>query len=319
MNGPLVSVIMPAYNAERFIEKAIKSILDQTYRNFELIIVDDCSADRTMSVAGKFADPRIKIYHNDHNRGIAYSRNLAIEMSNGKYIAIMDDDDISTVSRFQEQVQFLEQNEEIGIVGGRVQSIDQDDNVIDEQKTVLTNPLYIKVNFLFKCIFHNSEIMFRKQIVDEFNIHYRDNCYGMEDFCFWIECSKKVKMTNLNGLMLKHRYHDATETARVKREEYSQRIKLYNELQRYSFTLSGFELSDEEFDVINTCFREGQVQGVSRHELDKLLGVMGKTIHQAKHNEMDFISELDIFYRKSLGGFVRKCADLWESRLKLWT
>lgn len=312
MSAPLVSVIMPAYNAEKFISKAIRSILDQTYGNFELIIVDDCSTDRTMDIVRTFDDSRIKIYHNDHNRGIAYSRNYALEMSKGKYIAIMDDDDISFANRLQDQVVFLEENEEFGVVGGKVQNIDKDDNIIYEPADVLKNPLFIKVNFLFKCIFHNSEMMFRRQLIDEYNIRYRDNCYGMEDFCFWIECSKKVKMTNLDNLMLKHRYHEATETSRVKREEYPQRIQLYDNLQKLSFALSGFELSDEEFAVINTCFREGEVQAVSQEEFEKIFLIMKKTMQQAQNKEMDFIKELDIFYRKAIGGFVRKCPDLWE-------
>ncbi len=311
MEKPLVSVIMPAYNAERYIGLAIESILRQTYENLELIIIDDCSQDNTMNIVNQFIDSRIRIFHNKKNQGISYSRNYALEVSQGKYIAIMDDDDVSFDHRLEKQVTFLENNTDIGVVGGRVESIDENDNLISTQDFILKNPYYIKVNFLFRCIFHNSEVMFRKSIVDEYGICYRENCYGMEDFRFWIECSKVAKMTNLDDFMLKHRYYEGTETSRVKREQYPERIRCFDQLQQLSFRLSGFELSEEEYKYLNLCFREGDISAVTEEEIKKVFLIMKKTMHQAEDNSMDFVKELDIYYRKAMGEFIRKSSNLW--------
>ena len=107
-NEPLVSVVMPAFNGEQFIGRAIRSILDQTYENWELVIVDDCGTDHTMDVVRSFYDDRIKVFSNEKNKGIAFSRNKAIENSHGKYIAILDDDDMALPDRLRRQVEFLE-------------------------------------------------------------------------------------------------------------------------------------------------------------------------------------------------------------------
>lgn len=98
---PLVSVIMPAYNGEKYIGDAIESILNQTYDNFELIIVEDKSTDHTLDVIHGYEDSRISLYLNECNRGIAYSTNLGIEQSKGKYIALLDDDDMSASRRLE--------------------------------------------------------------------------------------------------------------------------------------------------------------------------------------------------------------------------
>ena len=92
MNNPMVSVIMPVYNGEKYIRKALESILNQTFQDFELIIIDDCGNDSSMIIVNEYKDSRIRVFHNNVNKGIAFSRNRAIQESKGKYIAIMDDD-----------------------------------------------------------------------------------------------------------------------------------------------------------------------------------------------------------------------------------
>ena len=93
---PLVSVIMPAYNGEKYIGAAIESILNQTYDNFELVIIEDKSTDNTLKVIQEYNDSRISLFLNSSNRGIAYSTNLGIAKSKGEYIALLDDDDLAT-------------------------------------------------------------------------------------------------------------------------------------------------------------------------------------------------------------------------------
>ena len=89
----LVSIIIPTYNTEKYIEKCIQSVLEQTYTDYEIIIVDDCSTDNSMDVVARFKDPRIKVIKNEINRGPSYSRNRGIQLSKGDFIALLDSDD----------------------------------------------------------------------------------------------------------------------------------------------------------------------------------------------------------------------------------
>ena len=138
--NPLVSVVMPAYNAEKFVGEAITSILHQTYRNLELIIVEDCSIDNTLKEIEKFHDERIKLLRNPVNKGIAYSTNRGIEVSRGKYIALMDDDDISEPDRIKLQVDFLEERQSIDILGGRYCEINENGDILQYHNIPRNNP-----------------------------------------------------------------------------------------------------------------------------------------------------------------------------------
>jgi len=105
---PLVSVLMPAYNSEKYIAQAIQSILNQTYENFELCIINDGSTDNTAAVIHQFKDPRIVLVNRRENRGLVETRNSLIEMAQGQYIAYLDNDDIAFPDRLEKQVAFLE-------------------------------------------------------------------------------------------------------------------------------------------------------------------------------------------------------------------
>ncbi|MEE0860261.1 MAG: glycosyltransferase family A protein, partial [Paludibacteraceae bacterium] len=106
----LVSIIMPAYNSGRFIEQSIRSVLSQTYTEWELLIVDDCSTDDTPSIVASFKDKRIHFQRNEHNMGAALSRNKAIQAAKGKYIAFLDADDKWLPTKLEKQVGFMQNN-----------------------------------------------------------------------------------------------------------------------------------------------------------------------------------------------------------------
>ena len=121
---------MPVWNSEKTIGSAIQSLIDQTYNNFELIIVDDGSTDKTVEIINKFKDDRIKLYVDGENKRIAARRNQAIDLSNGKYIAIMDSDDIAYPQKLEMQVNYLESNPNVDLVGTKAIMFDDTGNVI---------------------------------------------------------------------------------------------------------------------------------------------------------------------------------------------
>lgn len=107
----LVSIIMPNYNSEKYVEETIKSVLSQTYQNWELIFVDDCSTDKSLDIAKSFKDDRIKILQNSTNSGAAVSRNLAIKQAKGKWIAFLDSDDLWTCNKLDTQLKYMKDND----------------------------------------------------------------------------------------------------------------------------------------------------------------------------------------------------------------
>ena len=115
----LVSVIMPAYNGAKFIEQAIESVVQQTYADWELVIVEDCSTDATRALLQRYDDARIWVLYNDTNQGIAYSTNKAIAHSHGRYLALLDDDDIAMPERLAIEARYLDEHPEIAVVGGK--------------------------------------------------------------------------------------------------------------------------------------------------------------------------------------------------------
>lgn len=300
MANPKVSVIMPVFNGERFIAEAIESILQQTYRNFELILINDCGMDGSMDIARAYGklDDRIRIINNDCNHGIAYSRNVGLARSRGKYIAIMDDDDYAFNYRLEKQVAFLENNPEYDVVGGKAQWIDEQGNIIKPEVNVLKDAKKIKTMFLFFNIFNNSEVMFRKSVIEENGIKYEDGLLGMEDFKFWIRVSKIAAMTNLDELILGHRISHSNETSRVKKDMQEERRALFASLQRFSLEQSGFELREDQFKILNKVLdEEGTSSAESREEMFAMYEAFRELILQAREKKMDIVEPMEYWFR----------------------
>ena len=131
---PLISINMVVFNGSKFILEAIQSILNQSYVNFELIIVNDGSVDSTAAVINSFSDSRIRVITLEKNTGVVNARNTALKASKGDYIAILDADDISFSNRLEVEVRFLESNPEFGLVGGRAEMIDENGEYIFNRK-----------------------------------------------------------------------------------------------------------------------------------------------------------------------------------------
>ncbi len=172
MKGPLVSVIMPAYNSEKYIAEAIDSILGQTFQEFELIIIDDCCKDRTAEIVRGYQDDRIVFIQNEVNKGFLYGLNYGIEIARGKYIARLDDDDTSYPDRLQKQVDYLNEHEDIVLVGTR---IDENRNgALCEQRVT---PIRTSSQIRFELFYDNGSIahssfMMRKEVLEKNNIKY---------------------------------------------------------------------------------------------------------------------------------------------------
>lgn len=307
----IVSIVMPVYNGEKYIKKTIESILSQTYRNFELLIVDDCGNDNSMNIVRNINDDRIRIISNEHNRGIAYSRNIGINNAKGKYIALMDDDDLAPLDRLRMEYNYLDEHEEIDAVGGRYCVIDECDKIIEYSPDTLQNPKFIKASLMFYDPIGNGSMMFRKSVVDENNIIFRDDCLGMEDYLFWIEFSKYGNITNLKDIMLYWRHIQGNETSRVVSEKSELRAKKFAEIQKYALKNNGISLCDTDYEFLSQMLPEGRLgEKISKNDLKRLYDILCLIINKVDDLQLDFANEVKIACRKQFSRRL-ECSEIW--------
>ena len=202
--SPLVSVIIPCYNAEKYVEQAIRSIMVQTYKNLEILITDDCSTDGSFAILQKLAkeDSRIKLFKNEQNQKIVRTLNALVERANGKYIARMDADDISLPKRIEKQVCFMEAHPDIAICGTNAWNIDENNRIISLTHLPIRNS---DVQFYknFSNPFYHPSVLVRTAVMKEYL--YDEKFLLAEDYDLWIRILGKRKGANLTNRFLYYR------------------------------------------------------------------------------------------------------------------
>lgn len=206
MNEPLVSVIIPCYNAEKYVESAVRSIMNQTYKNLEILITDDCSTDGSLVILNALAkeDERIKIYHNNHNKNIVETLNELIARSVGFYIARMDADDISLPTRIEAQVSYMQKHRNIMVLGCNVTHIDEFGKIIFKP-IIPCAPCMVKNMRYFRTCFYHPTVMIRAEIKNEY--FYEEKYQYAEDYALWLKLLEYYKGANLKKRLLHYRIH----------------------------------------------------------------------------------------------------------------
>lgn len=204
---PFISVFTPNYNNGRYISETIKSILNQTYFNFEYIIIDDCSTDNSWIIIKKYAqiDKRIKIYRNNKNLNIVKTRNKGFKLSSphSKYFAILDSDDIALPDRLSRQVIFLEKNFDYGLVGSNAIIINEESEKIGYRTFPSQDKTIRKTICKYNPIAHSS-VMLRKKAIEEVGFYDRrwEVC---EDYDYWLRVGISWKLGNIDDFLIKYR------------------------------------------------------------------------------------------------------------------
>lgn len=181
---PAISIIMAAYNAEKTIAAAIQSVIDQTYTNWELLVVDDCSQDNTLPIVESFTDPRIHLLRNERNNGVSVTRKKGLENALGKWIAVLDSDDMWISDKLEKQVNIAKSTGGKSIFTGSA-FMDEDGNKLSWQlhvPSVLTYRKLLKQNLV-----SNSSVLVRKSLYQQYYA-VGDNMH--EDFAIWLGITK---------------------------------------------------------------------------------------------------------------------------------
>ena len=213
MNKPIVSVVMVVCNRDRFLAEAIESILAQTFRDFEFIIVDYGSTDRSKSIISSLAarDQRIKL-HQIPNCSLPEARNAACFLAQGKYIAIIDADNVSLPERLNWEVQFMEEHPEVGVVGGGMKAIDATGASLPDSALpygAAPRPVEnsaIQSALLSNCVIWQNSVLMRKEAFTLVG-GYRALFLQAEDYDLWLRIAERFEMANLKHVVFKLRYH----------------------------------------------------------------------------------------------------------------
>jgi hypothetical protein len=207
MTTPTVSVVMSVFNSERFLREAVESILEQSFRQFEFIIIDDGSTDRSPSILDRYRtqEPRVRVYRQD-NKGLIESLNRGCELSRGKYIARMDADDISVRDRLALQVSFMESHPQFSVVGGAVEVI----NAAGDPLAIYHPPIRdqdIKAGLLrAACVlWHPAVLISRQDLVSMGG--YRKIVAHAEDYDLWLRMAERFQFANVAEVVLRYRRH----------------------------------------------------------------------------------------------------------------
>lgn len=195
---------MAVYNGEPYIKETVLSILNQSFGDFEFIIVDDSSTDDTANVVTSFKDPRIILIKNEVNMGSARAGNVGIDKARSKYIARIDADDLSDPERFQRQYDYLEIHTDIAVLGSSFKILGK-----DTIKKLAKKPEEIAIKLFLgqNCIAHSS-VMMRKDVFDKYGFHYNPDNPVSQDYELWVDVSNQLKIANLQEPLMEYRVHD---------------------------------------------------------------------------------------------------------------
>jgi glycosyltransferase involved in cell wall biosynthesis len=207
MTTPLVSVVMPVFNGQDYIQEAIESILAQTLTDFELIIVDDGSTDKTGEILDRYShsDRRVKVYHNEHH-GLVFALNFGCYLAKSEYIARMDHDDIATADRLEQQIGVLLNNPQIALLGGAMETILSDGTLLGRSSAPPLENADIKAALTSYCCFAHGTVVMRKTAFANVG-GYRAPFHCAQDYDLWLRMSEKYQMANLPYVLMRYRLH----------------------------------------------------------------------------------------------------------------
>ena len=225
---PEISVIMSVYNDEKYIAKAIDSILTQSFSNFELIICDDYSTDRSSNIIEKYVkqDNRIVFFKNEKNLGLATSLNRCIERAKGKYIARMDSDDVSRPDRFAVQSEFLDTHKDVAVIGAYIQEFSDICENLGVRKFPLDTDGAKKLIYKANPLAHPA-VMMRKSMFDD-GISYDENYRTSQDLALWFDIlTAGYNVANIDKVLLNFRRNDSVYKRRSNRKDSNLEFKVH--------------------------------------------------------------------------------------------
>ncbi len=265
---PKVTVLMPTYNVAPYVKEAIDSVLWQTYRDFELLVIDDCSTDETVEMVRSIEDARIRIVQNEKNVGLAENLNRGLSHITTEYVARMDGDDIAEPFWLEREVAILDSHPEIGICSAGFERFGTANSLVcfpERHEDIMAN-------MLFEC----SVIVptFRMSLYRDHGLRYSTEAFPAEDYRFWADCLRITKMYNIQETLFRYRMHP-TQICTARREEQQSKVA---EVRRYILEWLSSDFIEEERAYYTGPFMAPQI--ASRQDLNERKAFCQKMIEK---------------------------------------
>lgn len=236
MKKGLVSIIMPTYNCGKFIAETIKTVIEQTYTNWELVIVDDCSKDDTEQVVSSFEDARIRYYRLEQNSGAAVARTTAMKYADGEYMAFLDSDDLWKKDKLEKQLKFMKDNK-YNFTCTAYEQVDEEGNKLG--KIIKTKKKAGYNRILLDCPVGNSTVMYNVATLGKFEV---PNIRKRNDDALWLQMLKKEKyIYGMNDVLMEYRIRSNSISSN-KLDLVKYHWKLYREIEHLSVPRSAFHI-----------------------------------------------------------------------------
>ncbi|WP_299454314.1 glycosyltransferase family A protein [uncultured Microscilla sp.] len=252
---PLVSVVMPVYNASPYLTQSMQSILNQTYANFEFIIIDDGSTDDSLKVIEKYTDRRIQVYQHSQNQGVIAALNQGFGMAKGKYIARMDADDYCEITRFEKQVYLMEAQPDIDLCGTWVAYVSQHSKTTTQ---LPVNSEAIKAFLLWGNSIMHATTMFRRSFLLKHHLKFEQGFVHAEDYDLWTRCLAIAQFINIPEVLYHIRQNNQQVSVRFK----ALQIKNTQLIHQRQLQTLGINPTPQELDLHYTCTRSELSQSV---------------------------------------------------------
>jgi glycosyltransferase involved in cell wall biosynthesis len=251
MAAPRVSVFMPVYNAGEDLVEAINSILNQTFSDFEFVIVNDGSKDKSLEIIQSFDDKRIRLINNEVNKGLIASLNIGLESCLGEFIVRMDQDDISLPTRIEKQVQFMDAHPDHGLIGSWFE--DFGEQIETKLVKYSTDDTQIRIRHLYQTHISHPTAVLRTSIIRAHQLRFDPAFVHGEDYEFWVKMSAFCKLSNVPELLVLKRDHprNITNLFAQTMQDTCARVK------QKQFRAMGLELSTDEVNLYSR-FADGE-------------------------------------------------------------
>ncbi|ENU1228104.1 glycosyltransferase family 2 protein [Providencia rettgeri] len=256
INKPLVSIILPVYNAEKYLSEALESLKEQTYKNIEIFCINDGSTDNSLNILNKHKenDPRIQII-SKKNEGLPTALNTAISFASGKYIARMDSDDICELNRIELQVKYLEDNPDIGVCGTNA-------NVFGNNTSKIVfkgSSDILKAYLIYNVCFVHPSVMFRKKIITTAPYDAKYKC--AQDYRLWTSLASVTNFSNLNSFLINYRVNEESITSKVDKDRNETKKQFIKTIQNEYLKKSGINLSEKNLELHFYLTERKYIQG----------------------------------------------------------
>jgi len=241
MSTPSITVLMPVYNGEKYLREAIDSILCQTFTDFEFLIINDGSNDKTEEIILSYNDTRIRYIKNKINLKLIATLNKGIALAIGKYIARMDADDLSLPTRLERQFEFMERNKDVALCGTWYQLLGGANNVV---RYVCTHN-EIRMKMLYQSHFCHPTVIFRKSMIDTLTLKFDPLFIHAEDYDFFVRIAEKFSVANISDVLLTYRVHEQSVSLQNKTIQNNNSTLI----KKRSFKNIGIDIAENELEL----------------------------------------------------------------------